>query len=264
MFGIAESFSGGGTVVHVRTAGEAFDASLFPGGSPMLSGTGAGSSHIVATDITQGSAANQCKLIRVQRPNGSEHVVGTCDESGNIIVQPRASRDTSAQHTFNVCAYGGVADGKMIWDASIAAADDDLTTSTTTPFGPGDVGKHVRVYTAGGSVDLVTTIDSYSSSAHVVVHDVASSTASDVAAVVWGLDNHDAIQAAVDAVPLTGGTLYFPPADLAYVVASDITIPRHVSVHFAEGALLVLAGCILTFEGRVLAHEAQHIFSGIG
>lgn len=112
VYGVAQVIpgSGGAGSVDVLVGGEAFDGALFPGGSPMLSGTGAGSSHVVATDITQGSAANQCKLIRVERPNGSEHVIGTCDENGNIIVQPRASRDTSPQHVFNVCSYGATSD----------------------------------------------------------------------------------------------------------------------------------------------------------
>src|SRR5438270_20088 len=96
LHGVARANATTGNLVVVNVSGDAFEATLFPMGSPMLSGTGAGSSHVVATDITQASAVDQCKLIRVERPNGSEHILATCDENGNLAVQPRASKDTSA------------------------------------------------------------------------------------------------------------------------------------------------------------------------
>ncbi len=69
-----------------------------------------GSSQIVATDITKDKDEEQCRLIRIDRPNGSEFVVGTCDESGNVVIQPRASIDKSMHHVYNVCSYGAIPD----------------------------------------------------------------------------------------------------------------------------------------------------------
>jgi hypothetical protein len=50
-------------------------------------------------------------------------VVGTCDKKGNLVVQPRASRDRSARHVYNVRAYGTVPN----WDGT--KASDDGTES---------------------------------------------------------------------------------------------------------------------------------------
>ena len=85
----------------------------------------AGDSRIIATDINNATAANQCRLIRIERPDGSEYVVGTCDENGNLVVQPRASRETSTLHGFNVKSYGALGNG---------AADDSLAITEVVFF----------------------------------------------------------------------------------------------------------------------------------
>jgi len=102
-------------------------------------GAGAGTSHIIATDITQAAAADQCRMIRVERPNGSEHVCGTVDENGNLAVQPRASTDTSPQHVFNVCAYGAVWDGVADDTAAIQAALRAAATIESGVYAPNTV-----------------------------------------------------------------------------------------------------------------------------
>ena len=116
VYGVAEDAAGGGTV-EVLVAGE-----VAPDDVTSL---GAGDSRIIATDINAATAANQCKLIRVDRPNGSEHIVGTCDETGNLSCQPRASVDTSPLQVFNVRSYGargdGAADDSDAFDATLAA-----------------------------------------------------------------------------------------------------------------------------------------------
>jgi len=71
VFGVAKTPTNS-TTVDVFVAGEAAPNSITSLGN-------VGGSRIIATDITQAAAADQCRLIRVDRPDGSEHVVGTCD-----------------------------------------------------------------------------------------------------------------------------------------------------------------------------------------
>jgi hypothetical protein len=71
-----------------------------------ITGLGPGDSRIVGTKIDHSDPARQAGLQRIERPDGSELAVGTCDKHGNLAVQPRASIDTSAQHVYNVRAYG--------------------------------------------------------------------------------------------------------------------------------------------------------------
>ena len=116
VFGIAEANSAGG-IVSVRVAGAVAETAI--------TSLGVGASRIVATDINQTAAADQCRLLRVPRPDGSEHVVGTCDENGNLAVQPRASRDASPLTTFNPksfgCPWNGSDDDTPGWAAMMAA-----------------------------------------------------------------------------------------------------------------------------------------------
>jgi len=113
VFGVAEENAAGGSV-FVLVAGEVAENAI--------TSLGAGRSNIVATDIHNATAANQCRLKRIDRPNDSEFVVGTCDEHGNLVVQPRASRDRSARHVYNVCSYGAVPD----YDPTKTAWTDNL------------------------------------------------------------------------------------------------------------------------------------------
>src|SRR5262245_34574150 len=82
VFGVAEDDAAADSV-FVRVAGEVVENAVTD-----LSG---GDSSLVATDINNAMAVNQCRLIRIARPDGSEFVVGTCDENGNLVLQPRAS-----------------------------------------------------------------------------------------------------------------------------------------------------------------------------
>ena len=114
VFGVARAPANHGSGVDVFVAGEVVSTETDTG---LPAGGGAGTSRIIVTDITQSdpdpavAAALQCRLIRIDRPDGSEFVVGTCDEDGNLAVQPRASRDTSNLHVFNVRSYGALGDG---------------------------------------------------------------------------------------------------------------------------------------------------------
>jgi hypothetical protein len=103
-----------GNVIQILVAGEVAEESI-----TRLGAGGADTSKIIATDINQGATADQCRLIRIDRPDGSEFVVGTCDENDNLAIQPRASQDKSTLHVYNVRAYGAVPN----WDGTTAGND---------------------------------------------------------------------------------------------------------------------------------------------
>jgi hypothetical protein len=123
VFGLAFETKGNGQEIQVYVAGEAA-----PNSKTSLGAGGAGTSFVVATDVNAATAADQCRLIRVERPDGSEYVVGTCDEGGNLAIQPRASRDTSARLMFNVRSYGVTGAGSD--ETAISAAASAAAAST--------------------------------------------------------------------------------------------------------------------------------------
>jgi len=127
IFGVAKDDAAGGSV-FVLVAGEVAENAV--------TSLGAGNSRIIATDINNATAANQCRLIRIDRPDGSEFVVGTCDEDGNLALQPRASRDTSNLHVFNVRSYGALGDGATDDSAAITNAISTVATSGGRLFFP--------------------------------------------------------------------------------------------------------------------------------
>lgn len=73
VFGVSREDADDTDPVDVNVAGDVSENAI--------TSLGAGDSRIIATDINQAAAADQCRLIRVDRPNGSENVVGTCDEN---------------------------------------------------------------------------------------------------------------------------------------------------------------------------------------
>lgn len=71
---------------------------------------------------------------------GSEHVIGTCDENGNLAIQPRASRDTGTVNFIHVDSYGAIADADLAgggtpnadaFERAIKALDFFTQTGTT-------------------------------------------------------------------------------------------------------------------------------------
>lgn len=138
-------------IVQVLVAGEVADDSI----TNLTASAGwTATSRIVATDINQAAAADQCKLAVVDRPDGSEHVVGTCDENGHLAIVPRASRDASAPHVFNVKAYGAVGDGVTDDSPAVRAALEALGDVTAA-----DVGLRGRVWFPPGNYFLETPVD---------------------------------------------------------------------------------------------------------
>ena len=142
-----------------------------------------GLSQVVTVDAN-------ARLAVVARPNGSEFVVGTCDQNGHTAIQPRASRDTSAQHVFNVYSYGAKGDGS-----------------------PGD---------------------------------------------------EAAIQSAMNAIPASGGRLFFPPGTYATTIGTTLSIPEYIQVDFDEGAVLAPNQSSVTILGRKPTHRLQRIYGGTG
>jgi hypothetical protein len=114
VFGVAENNSASEVpapgVVSVLVAGEVAKNDI--------TGLEAGSSRLVVTDINNSDPKLQCKLKRIDDTNGDtvpprfeKYVVGTCDENGNLIIQPRhTSEETGFPRVFNVRAYGAVSD----------------------------------------------------------------------------------------------------------------------------------------------------------
>lgn len=98
---------------------------------------GVGRSRIVATDLhpvnDKDNVEKQCRLIRIDRPDGSEFVVGTSDENGNLVVQPRASRDKSDLYVYNVRSYGAVPDDPTADVTNLKAFQDALDAMRANP-----------------------------------------------------------------------------------------------------------------------------------
>ncbi|MCA9591449.1 MAG: hypothetical protein KC657_39410, partial [Myxococcales bacterium] len=67
VYGIAEDDAADTDPIQVLVAGDA--------ARDTVTSLGAGTSRIIATDLTAAAAGDQCRLIRVASPNGSEYVV---------------------------------------------------------------------------------------------------------------------------------------------------------------------------------------------
>src|SRR5579863_4858274 len=105
---------------------------------------------------------------------------------------------------------GAAADAIVVYDANMTAGQYTLTTTTSTPFHcPTDAGKAIAVYGAGPQysswtnilgksipLSLVTTIASCQKNNAVTLNAPAAYTVSKVA-MVFGTDDHDAVQACV-------------------------------------------------------------------
>lgn len=103
--------------------------------------------------------------------------------------------------------YNAAGDGRYIADAAITSGQATLT-SATAGFVAGDVGKVVLVQGAAASnQDLRATISARTNSTTVTLSGNAGATVTGANA-VYGTDDTAAIQAAIDSLALTGGTIY--------------------------------------------------------
>jgi hypothetical protein len=102
IYGVAEGLSGR-TIVNVLTAGEIAPQSI----TGLV--TGAGTSRLVVTKLDSDHPG--LRHIDDDPPVEERFVVGTSDENGNLVIQPRHfSGDTGFRKEFNVCAFGAVPD----------------------------------------------------------------------------------------------------------------------------------------------------------
>ncbi len=128
VFGIAKTPAIDTALVDVYVAGEVVDPATVATGLDV--GTGAGTSRLIVTDITQTDADPdvearlQCRVKRIDDVTDVPvvfrqelFVVGTCDENGNLVIQPRhMSEETGLARTWNAKAYG--------FDAAATGADN--------------------------------------------------------------------------------------------------------------------------------------------
>jgi hypothetical protein len=229
VLGVAAFIDAGPGTVKVLVAGDVAEATL----TGLNAGAAAGTSRVVATNINGDSDTTQCRLIRINRPDGSEHIVGTCDENGHLTVQPRASRDASAQHVFNVKSYGAKGDGRFVPDGTMSPMSNVLISSTAG-WSTADIGKTIVVRGAATyGLNLKTTIAGYDPLLPDRVTLVAAAQEEVVnGIVVWGTDNLPAFKACQEAmsnlVIQRAGIFFVPPidstADVYYFLSDDFEV----------------------------------------
>jgi hypothetical protein len=136
VYGVSRETKGNGQPVAINVSGEVAEDAI--------SGLGAGASSIVVSDHDNGTVASQCVPKRISSAVGGSEafVIGTCDQAGKLVIQPRHLTDETAfPKVFNVRAYGAVGDG-VTDDAPAfqAALNDAAATAGTVYCGPSTAG----------------------------------------------------------------------------------------------------------------------------
>lgn len=124
----------------------------------------------------------------------------------------------------NVKLYGAKGDGRAVTHAVAKAGNATLADTLDSPWTASDIGKTIVIYSATFSPGLLTTIQSFTDPAHIVLAEAPASSATLNA--VWGSDDTLAIQTAVAAIPKAGpnndlSVLYFPAG--IYLTGEAIT-----------------------------------------
>lgn len=126
---------------------------------------------------------------------------------------------------FDVTDYGASGNARIATDGAITSGDATLTCASG-PFTLQDVNKSIMIKGAAitGVTSLIATIASFTSATSVELSINANTTVTG-AQVIWGTDDTNAIQNAVDAaeaylVSHSYAQVYFPPS--AYVVAGAL------------------------------------------
>jgi len=106
--------------------------------------------------------------------------------------------------------YGAVGDGRAVTSAVATASNTTLVDTTASPWVAADVGKTIVLYGQTYSPGFVTTIASFTDSAHIVL--TAAPTLSGSCNAVWGTDDSTAIANAAAAITARGNVsrLHFP------------------------------------------------------
>lgn len=166
-------------------------------------------------------------------------------------------------------SFGAVSDARELRDAAIATGTT-LLTSASAPFVAGDVGKAIVVAGAGPSAaKLRTTIASFVSATEVTLADAAATTAV-AAGAVFGTDCSAALQAALDAVGVSGGEtisidglfLLASPVSKAFGGETADTLARLVGTGKDSGIWIGTedgADAISIDSGAVELHELNFI-----
>lgn len=132
---------------------------------------------------------------------------------------PNASQTTSnfKGDNLSVNMFGAVGDG-IIGFGSIAAGSNLFTTTEGTLYEV-NVGNTISIASAGlGGVPLTSTIIGFLSSSQVLIADTASVTVTGVHS-IWGTDNTQTFQNAMNAVPqMSSPVIRIPPSAGVYII----------------------------------------------
>jgi hypothetical protein len=181
--------------------------------------------------------------------------VGTT--AGTVAAGDDARFSAASPWVFDVTSYGAVGDVQTATDGAMTSGSAVLTCASG-PFTAASqpVGKYVIVKgaAANGVTSLVTTIISRQSNTQVTLAANAATTASG-ALVVWGTDNTDAIQDAVDAAEAyladgnTYAQVYTPPQP--FLIAGPLNNTKSGNGQIVFGVYGVAANKpILEFRGE--------------
>lgn len=149
-------------------------------------------------------------------------IAGPIYDSGGAVYNVRHPR------------YRAAGDGKEVTDGAIASGSTVLT-SAAAKFTSSDVGRTIWIVKSTGvnSTLLATTIASYDSPSQVTLANAMPATISS-ALVLWGTDDTDAIQAALNDAAAVHGTVCIPPG--VYLLTRSLTLHSDVALEGAHGA----------------------------
>ena len=161
---------------------------------------------------------------------------------------------------------GAAADAIVVYDANMTAGQYALTTTTSTPFHcPNDAGKAIAVYGAGARyalwsnilgqtipLSLVTTIASCQRNNAVILNAPAAYTVAN-AAMVFGTDDHDAVQACVTAAAYGGHCTF--PAGQSFMISNagqNVTVPPGATINGSGTIYYAPQGTVTAFVNDTL------------
>lgn len=168
---------------------------------------------------------------------------------------------------FNIRSYGAVGDGKVVVDGAMTNGSATLTSATAS-FTMADVGKVIQVKGAAatGVTSLVTTIQAYTSATTVTLTAAASTTVTG-AQVMWGTDDTNAVQAAINAAVTYASanagvaTVFVAPSTGFYAIGGAL-VTGGTTKGNAQLTLPVIPvtgkKIVLTIEGATNGAAVQH------
>jgi hypothetical protein len=203
------------------------------------------------------STSNSAQAGRDRLGLGDSAVLDVGTTAGTVAAGDDARFSAASPWVFDVTTYGAVGDVRTATDGAMTSGSAVLTCASG-PFTAASqpVGKYVIVKgaAANGVTSLVTTIISRQSNTQVTLASNAATTVSG-ALVVWGTDNTDAIQDAVDAAEayLAAGNsyaqVYTPPKP--FLIAGPLNNSKSGNGQIVFGVYAVTATKpVLEFRGE--------------